>query len=187
MADMVIRWITLLTTSVNIRYVYVICVGVELQTKALSVYVAWSLGLHTYYYIPSCECSVIVNANKLWALSIMFTSSPPCCQCSSSLIWWPLFHWPLSANAGQDWCTFSANVCTDRNCIWKLTACILLILSGRACISYNLHKLFAHVFIIFYAWFQQNDFSPLAYHMCIYHIFAFSFFMMYFTGISMDS
>jgi len=30
-------------------------VGVELQTKALSVYVAWSLGLYQNHYIPSCE------------------------------------------------------------------------------------------------------------------------------------
>jgi len=46
--------------SVNIRYINVI-VGVELQAKTLSVYVAWSLGLHTYYYIPSCECCISVT------------------------------------------------------------------------------------------------------------------------------
>jgi len=34
-------------------------VGVELQTKTLSVYIAWSLGLHQDYYIPSCESCII--------------------------------------------------------------------------------------------------------------------------------
>ena len=39
-------------------------VGVELQTKALSVYIAWSLGLHPYYYIPSCKCCIDINNKK---------------------------------------------------------------------------------------------------------------------------
>jgi len=38
-----------------------VCVGVELQTKALSVHIAWSLGLYPYDIIPPCEYYTVMT------------------------------------------------------------------------------------------------------------------------------
>ena len=93
------------TVAISIPYADV-CVGVELQTKALSVYIARSLGLYPDYYIPSCECC-----------SYCYISCWLLLKCSS-------VHFAHSATTVVIFMSITVGIMCIAECLCILTVCV---------------------------------------------------------------